>query len=140
MLKVTCGVPQGSVLGPKLFILYINDICKVSKLLKFVLFADDTNLYCSGKSLEQLLNTVERELKVLKKWFDINKLSVNLNKTKFIIFGNRQINNQVKIMINAVEIERVYENKFLGVIIDHKLCWKPQINNVKTKMSKPIAI
>lgn len=51
LLKVTCGVPQGSVLGPKLFILYINEICKVSNLLQYVVFADDTNLYCSGKSL-----------------------------------------------------------------------------------------
>ncbi len=73
------------MLGPKLFVLYINDICKV---LKMVLFADDTNLYCSGKSLKQLLITVEIELRVFKKWFDDNRLSLNLSKTKFIIFSN----------------------------------------------------
>ena len=138
--RVTFGVPQGSVLGPKLFILYINDICKVSKILKYVLFADDTNLYCSGKSLEQLLNVVEGELKSLKTWFDINKLSLNLTKTKFIIFGTRKKNHKATIKISGMEIERVYENKFLGVIIDDKLCWKSHINNVKLKMSKTIAI
>lgn len=140
LMKVTCGVPQGSVLGPIMFVLYINDICEVSKILKMVLFADDTNLYCSGKNLEQLLNTVEIELMILKKWFDDNRLSLNLSKTKFIIFGNRKSINKVKIRINNEEIDRVYENKFLGVIIDHKLSWKPHINHVKRKMSQSIAI
>ena len=65
---------------------------------------------------------------------------MNLNKTKFIIFGTRQIKNTATIRVNGIEIERVYENKFLGVILDDKLCWKPHINNVKTKMSKTIAI
>ncbi len=128
------------MLGPKLFISYINDICNVSKLLKCVLFADDTTLYCSGKNLEQLLTTAENELNILKNWFDINKLLLNLNKTKFILFGTRHIKSQVKIKVNCIEIERVYDNKFLGVIIDDKLCWKPHINNVKTKMSKTMAI
>jgi hypothetical protein len=138
--KVTHGVPQGSVLGPKLFIMYINDLCDVSKLLKCVLFADDTSLYCSGKDIEQLLDKVENELTILKKWFDINKLSLNLKKTKFIIFGNKKINEQAKLKINDVEIERVNENTFLGTIIDNKLNWKPQINNIKSKISKTIAI
>ncbi len=103
-----------------------------------VLFADDTNLYCSGKSLEPLLNTVELELRVFKKWFDVNRLSLNLSKTKFIIFSNRLSNNKVKLTINNEEI--VYGKNFLGVVIDHKLCWKSHINHVKTKMSKSIAI
>ncbi len=66
--------------------------------------------------------------------------SLKLCKTKFIIFSNRQSNNKVKLMIINEEIERVYENNFLGVIIYHKLCWKSHINHVKTKMSKSIAI
>lgn len=73
------------MVGLKLFILYINDICNVSKLLKFVFFADDTTLYSSGKNIEQLLSTVEKELSIFKKWFDIKKLLLNINKTKLII-------------------------------------------------------
>ncbi len=112
LMKVTCGVPQGSVLGPKLFVLYINDICKVSKVLKNNWFADETNLYCSGKSLEQLLNTVELELRVFRKWFDVNRLSLNLSKPKFIIFSNRQSNNKVKLTINNEEIESLRKHIF----------------------------
>ena len=70
LMKVKCGVPQGSVLGPLLFILYINNVCEVSETLKIILFADDTNLLCSGENLEQLLDTVAGELKKLKSWFD----------------------------------------------------------------------
>lgn len=140
LLRITCGVPQGSVLGPKLFIMYINDICNVSKLLHFVLFADDTNLLCSGKDLRHLLDTVERELGTIKRWFDINKLSLNLNKTKYIVFGDRKNLDQTQIRINNIEIQRVNINNFLGVIMDDKISWKPHINHIKSKISKSIAI
>ena len=77
-LEIVCGVPQGSVLGPVLFNLYINGICKVSSALKFVLFADDTNILVSGENLQQLLSIIALEISKLKKWFDNNKLSLNL--------------------------------------------------------------
>uniref|UniRef100_A0A8C6M161 Reverse transcriptase domain-containing protein n=1 Tax=Nothobranchius furzeri TaxID=105023 RepID=A0A8C6M161_NOTFU len=138
--EIQCGVPQGSVLGPKLFIMYINDICRVSQVLKFVLFADDTNVFCSGVELQQVLDVVTQEINKLKKWFDVNKLSLNLEKTKFMLFGNESRYNELDIVINNVKIERVYEIKFLGVVIDSRICWKPHIKYVRGKLARGIAI
>ena len=139
-MKIKCGVPQGSVLGPKLFNLYINDICDVSKILRFVLFADDTNFHCSGYNLQELSESIVHEMKKLKNWFDVNKLSLNLEKTKFMIFGNREKEHEVILSINGADIERVSEFRFLGVIMDEKLTWKSHIAHVKKKMSKSIFI
>lgn len=66
-LKIVCGVPQGSIFGPKLFNLYINDICDVSKRLNSILFADDTNFYCSGENLKDLVEIMTSEMLRLKK-------------------------------------------------------------------------
>ncbi len=139
-LEITCGVPQGSVLGPKLFNLYMNDICKVSRKIKFVLFADDTNIFCSGENLQQLLEAVTAEMSKLKSWFDLNKLSLNVKKTKLMVFGNRKIDSDVNVMTDNISIERVFETKFLGVILDHKICWKPHVRYVKEKVARSIGV
>ena len=82
-MNVTCGVPQGSILGPALFIIYINDMCNVSLLMKSIVFADDTNFFYSGKDLTEVCKTVSKELDKLCRWFQVNKLSLNIAKTNF---------------------------------------------------------
>ena len=87
--KISSGVPQGSILGPLLFLLNINDIVNCSSLLKFIIFADDTNLFHSAKNITQLVLEVNQELTNLNSWFQANKLSLNSDKTKFILFGKK---------------------------------------------------
>ena len=137
-LEVVCGVPQGSILGPKLFILYINDMVNLSTLLKFILFADDTNLFCSGNDVNQLGKLVTKELNKLKDWFAINRLSLNVTKTNYMLFSNSKSTLNVAIMINNTAVNRVHSTKFLGVIIDEKLTWKGHVDLVKSKVAKNV--
>ena len=91
---IKCGVPQGSILGPLLFLLYINDLCNVSKALDFILFADDTNIFFSHNDPNQLMETVNNELKKLSSWFQANKLSINIKKSNlFYLKQNKTSKN-----------------------------------------------
>ena len=121
LLDMTCGVPEGSVLGPILFIIYINDICNVSDVVKCVLFADDTNIFCSERNLTDLQLTLNRELGKLFVWFSVNKLSLNVSKTNYILFRNRSADTDLHICINTINVTRVQSSKFLGIIIDENL-------------------
>lgn len=139
-LDVLCGVPQGSILGPMLFILYINDLSNISNNIKFILFADDTNIFCTGKDQMEVQNIFNTELKILSNWFVANKLSLNVQKTKYIVFGHVKPDDFISITIDDNNIERVNCIKFLGVTIDSKFSWIYHIQSVVSKVSKSMSI
>ena len=85
--KIKCGVLQGSILGPSLFLLYINDIYNATEISEFILFADDTNLFYSHDNVSSLMSLIHFELSMLSEWFQGNKLSVNISKSNYIILN-----------------------------------------------------
>ena len=137
---IACGVPQGSILGPLLFILYINDLNTVSDVLRTIMFADDTNLFLTGKNLDEIKIQFNEKLKTISLWFQTNLLSLNVSKTSYIVFTNGVVSSNIDLFIDDVKIDRVFETKFLGVVITHRLSWKPHIAIVCSKMSKNIGI
>ena len=140
--NISCGVPQGSILGPLFFLLYINDIVNASTALQLILFADDTNVFLSGKDPDYLVNQLNIELNKLSVWFRVNKLPLNLKKTKFIVFkpNQKRRSYNFQILINKQQIDQVKETVFLGVIIDENVTWKSEISHVANKVSKSIGM
>ena len=137
---VNIGVPQGSTLGPLLFLLYVNDMENSSTLIKFVQFADDTTIMFSCKSFSELQSTLEREGNKVVKWLTANKLLINLAKTQSMIFSFKRGNPKFTVNLNNIIIEEQQTTTFLGVLIDNKFTWKSHILHLCSKISKGIAI
>ena len=142
-MSISCGVPQGSILGPLMFLVYINDLASICNALLPVMYADDSNFFVAGKNIDDLVCSINTELKNIMNWMNINKLSVNAAKTKLMIFRPKRKkapDPQNKIMINGSEVERVESIKFLGIMLDETLSWKNHIENIRSKISKGIGI
>jgi hypothetical protein len=138
--RITCGVPQGSILGPLLFLLYINDISHVSTKLFSILFADDSNIFFSGKNIHEVINTMNCELNNIVKWINTNKLSLNIKKSNYMVFNKSKVKTYTNIVLNGIDLNRIYDTKFLGVYIDAELTWKQHVNYTKNKIAKGIGL
>ena len=147
LLDVTCGVPQGSILGPLLFILYINDIANALPTGNVLSFADDTTLYLSHTEIKSLFKNANSHMKNLYKWLCVNMLCLNADKTKYIIICPKQRKyNQTnqRLTINEQEITQIKSTgreksiKFLGIHFDEHMTWKFHIQHINNKISRTL--
>ena len=137
--NMTCGVPQGSVLGPTLFLIYINDMINCIRYSRLQLFADDTITSVSGKNLYTLFELLRHDIRLLKKWFSTNKLSLNVDKTFYTVFHSRK--SVVPDVFNSITVEgmtikRKKCAKYLGLTFDEVLSWRHHVEKLIEGLAK----
>jgi len=138
---ITCGVPQGTCLGPLIFIIYLGDVSLVPKNSYMFSFADDTSLITIGETVADAAAKASTDYALLSEWYRHNRLSLNVGKTKFMILGNKNIQNPPpadqtpsSLSIQGEPIGHVTEYKLVGLVLDDKLNWQPQIEYIKRKL------
>ena len=141
-LPITCGVPQGSILGPLLFLIYINDMQLSVEHSTIYHFADDTNLLHSCKSLKVLRKRVNKDMQLLYEWLCANRLSLNAGKTEFIVFrpATHKLDERLTLKLHHVRLFESSKIKYLGLILDNKLSWKDHITELSKKLSRAVGL
>ena len=135
--KIESGVPQGSILGPLLFLIYVNDFTNSLTAGKSIMFADDTNVFFSSDSYQTLYATANNELKNINNWLIANKLSLNVGKTKHVIFrtpNTKPPSTHFQLLLRNFPVDRESTIKFLGLIIHENLSWKPHMEYLLRKL------
>ena len=138
----TCGVPQGSNLGPLLFLIYIYDLPNCLKFTKASMFADDTNMHCQADSAANIAAMINSDLNNVHQWLLSNKLTLSVEKTDYMIIGSRQRLNQIltnpDIVMGDNKMNKVSNKTFLGVILDEQLNWHDHTTNNVQKSRKTL--
>ena len=134
--EITYGTPQGSCLGPLIFIIFTNDIHRQLQHCKSLLFADDTTLYKSHRNLQYLTWMIEDDMNRLVNWFRVNKLTLNIEKTICILFQKPKNNKEITIKVGEQKVKNTSEAKFLGLWIDEHLKWTTHIQKIILKITR----
>lgn len=133
---ISCGVPQGSILGPLLFLVYINNMRELGLNGHLTLYADDTCLFYFGPSMDDLISQAQHDLDTLHDWFQYNLLTINVSKTSYVIFKaiNKPIPTYLPLVINNIPLNEKTHEKYLGLYMDTHLSWNAHIKQLTTKL------
>ena len=138
---VTIGVPQGSNLGPVLFLLYVNDITQHVRHGTCNLFADDSIIYTTGDTIEEVTDSLQSNLDDVDLWYGQNRLILNADKSKFmLIHGKKKLNGNVNVSLGGQKINQVNHVKYLGIDVDDKLNWYTHLKNLHVRVMGKLAV